>query len=145
MKYRPLLRKRLKSDEILDFLETYDMEVVYEIDRTHENMPDEYWTKCLELGLQLVFDENQYLKIVFINLTDADGFTPANLADSDVLQFDSKTVAASHAHQEGITTSEGRGVFLGEERDWIRFEHKEYSVHYEYRLGFLALVTLAAK
>lgn len=143
MKYIPLLNKRLKSDEILDLLETYDMEVIYEIDRTHENIPDEYWTKNLELGLQLKFDEDQRLKIIFINLTDTNGFTPANIENSDILHFDSKKNAVNYALDKGISTTEGQAEFYGEERDWIRFEYEGYSIHYEYRLNALALITLS--
>ena len=145
MKFIPMLRQHLKSAEMLDLLETYDMEVIYEFDRTHENMPDEYWTKCLELGLQLVFDADQNLKTIFVNLTDADGFTPTDLADTDVLRFSLKKDAASYALQEGVATSEGRAEFLGVERDWIRLEYEGYSIHYEYRQGSLALVTVASK
>jgi len=129
---------------MLDLLETYDMEVIYEFDRTHENLPDEYWTKCLDLGIQIVFDEKQSLNTVFVNLTDEEGFTPANLSESDVLHFESKRDAASHAKKEGIAFSEGKVEFMGVERDWIRFEHEGYSIHYEFRNGSLALVTITA-
>ena len=144
MDYLPLLEMHLKSDEIIDLLETYDMEVVYEFDRLHENLPDEYQARCAELGLELLFDADQRLKTVFIHLVDANGFTPADLTDSDVLRFDTKRAAASHALREGIAVKEGRSEFLGKETDWIRFEYEGYSVHYEYRRGSLALITLTA-
>jgi hypothetical protein len=142
MKYIPLLRKKLKSDEIIELLETNDMEVVYEFDRTHENIPDEYRAKSKDLGLELLFDEDQIIKTVFINLTEVDGFTPADLKDSDVTRFDSKKSASDYARKTGIVISEGRAHYLGKEIDWIRFEHEGYTIHYEYRNGSLALVTL---
>jgi len=144
MRYLALLREQLKSDSMLDLLETYDMEVIYSFDRTYENLPDAYWTKCLELGLELRFDADQCLKTIFIYITDADDFTPADLSNSDVIQFDSKAEAASYALKNGISAHEGCGEFFGEERDWIRLEYDNHSVHYEYRRGSLALVTLTA-
>lgn len=145
MNYLSLLGKHLKSDEMLDLLETHDMEVIYAFDRTHENLPDEYWARCPQLGIQLAFDADQVLKSVFIHLVAGDGFAPADLADSDVLRFASKRDVASYAQQKGIAIVEGRGELFGRETDWIRLEHEGHSIHYEYRSGKLALVTLTAQ
>jgi hypothetical protein len=145
MQYLPLLRKHLKSDEILELLETHDMEVIYEFDRTHENIPDEYCAKSLELGLELVFDEHQTLKTLFIHLNGTDGFAAADVADSDVTLFESKNDAAAFASAQGVEISEGIAELFGVERDWIRFEYKEHSVHYEFQGGSLGLVTLATR
>jgi len=145
MKYFPLLGKPLKSDELLDLFETHDVEVVYEYDRTHENLPDEYWGKCKDLGVQFVFDELQFLKFIYIHLTDADGFDPADLSASDIEVFASKLDARSHAQKKGVPVVEGRATFLGAERDWIRLEFSKHSIHYEFRAGILALVTVTKK
>ena len=37
-----LLGKKLKDDDILDVLEDYEIEVVYDFDRSHENIEDIY-------------------------------------------------------------------------------------------------------
>src|SRR5689334_14803646 len=107
MKYLPLLGKALKSDELIDLFETHDIEVIYEYDRTHENLPDEYWAKCRELGIQFAFDEHQLLKFIYVHLTDVDGFEPADLSDSDIELFASKLAAQSHAQKNGIPVVEG--------------------------------------
>jgi hypothetical protein len=39
MQYLPLLGKHLKDDDVVEVLEWADAEVVYDFDRTHENMP----------------------------------------------------------------------------------------------------------
>ena len=145
MRYLSLLREKLKSDTVIDLLETYDMEVIYSFDRTHENLPDEYRTKCVDLGLEFRFDAAQSLHTLFIHLTDVEGFTPADLTGSDVVHFTSKPEAESYALDRGIETSQGCGRFFGEERDWIRLEYSAHSIHYEYRNGALALVTLSAR
>lgn len=144
MQYLPLLRTNIKSDAIVDLLEAYDLEVTYAFDRTRENLPDEYWSKCIELGLEFCFNANQNLQSMFIHLTGTDGFTPANLTDSDIIYFKSKHSAESFAIENGIATRTGGGRFLGEERDWIMLEFHGYSVHYEFRRGLLALVTITA-
>jgi hypothetical protein len=36
----PLIGSKLKSDDIVELLEHWDAEVVYDIDRLHENTPD---------------------------------------------------------------------------------------------------------
>ena len=73
------------------------MEVIYEFDRTHENLPDEYWTKSLDLGIQIIFNEEQFVDTISINLADKEGFTPAILSESDVMVFESKKGAVSYA------------------------------------------------
>lgn len=145
MKYLPLLGKHLKADELLDLFETHEVEVIYEYDRTHENLPDEYWAKCRELGVQFVFDEHQFLKFIYVHLTDADDFEPAKLSDSDIELFASKPAAQVYAEKNGVDAVEGRAKFLGTERDWIRLEHSQHSIHYEFRAGSLALVTITKK
>jgi hypothetical protein len=74
MKHLDLLGTELKSDFLCDLFETYDVEVVYEYDRTHEGLGDEYRAELPELGLQFVFDEKQILKTVFVRPVTATTF-----------------------------------------------------------------------
>jgi hypothetical protein len=143
--YLHLLRKHLKCDEIVDLFETYDVEVVYEYDRTHENLPDEYWAKCPDLGMQLVFDDQQRLKMVYLVLTSEEGFTPASLTGSDIPRFASKQEAVQHARRNGIDMTVGRTEFQGVDTNWIRFEYEGHSIHYEFQDGRLGLVTLETR
>jgi hypothetical protein len=73
MNYLSLLGSHLKSDNMLDFLEPYDIEVIYDFDRFHENTSDQYWVTIEELGLRLKFDENQILTDVFVFLDPEQG------------------------------------------------------------------------
>ena len=51
----PLLRSHLKSDVMRDHLETWDAQVVYEYDRTHEDIPGEYWASISRRD-RVIFD-----------------------------------------------------------------------------------------
>jgi hypothetical protein len=145
MKYLPLLGKSLKSDELLDMFETHDVEVIYEYDRCHENLPDEYWAKCEGLGTQFAFDEYQVLKSIHIHLTSEDGYTPADLSASDIEFFGAKSEVQSYAEKRGIAAAQGRANFLGQDRDWIKLDYSSHSVHYEFRDRSLSLVTITRK
>lgn len=142
MKFLPLLGQSLKGDALLDLFETHDVQVVYEYDRTHENMPDEYWAKAESLGAQFVFDENQVLKFIYLHLTDTDGFEPVDLSDSDIQEFGSKGEVGDFAARMKIETAEGKASLFGTDRDWIRLEYSSHSIHYEFRPDVLCLVTI---
>jgi hypothetical protein len=144
MDFLPLLKSHLKSDEMLDLLETLDAQVVYEYDRTHENMPDEYWASIHGEGVCFKFDEEQILNCIFLHLTDTDGFTPINLSTTDIPQFGSLADAVSYADTNKLRVSSGQGELFGQLRDWIRIEYDDYWIHYEFRGDELGLVTLTS-
>ena len=83
MNFLPLLRKPLKSDEIIKILEHWDVDVIYSFDRDHENLPDEYSAAVPQEGFELVFDDEQSLKTAFVYVIATDGFEPADLSNSD--------------------------------------------------------------
>jgi len=142
MKYLPLLDQSLKSDDIIDLLEVHDIDVIYDFDRLHENIPDQYWAACHALGIQMKFDQNQILKTIFIHLTNVDGFTPADLLDSDISVFTSKQKVRNYALENNIETTEGQTSFFGEEHDWIRFDYPDYKIHYDFGDGHLRKISL---
>ena len=144
MKYIDLIGISLKSDILSDLFETYDVPVVYEYDRTHENLPDEYRAEVPDLGLQFVFDEHQSLQTSFMELVEITTFNPFD-EDDRLNRFDSKKEATRFAKSNGIQTTEGKGKFMGEKRDWIRFEYDTYSIHYEYVDKNLKMITLQKK
>jgi len=141
MKHLDLLGTPLKSDFLFDLLETYGVQVVYEYDRTHENLPDEYHAEIPNLGLQFVFDQNQMLRTLFMTPMEITTFNPFE-DDERVRMFASKSKARQHARENDVPTSEGEADFMGEHRDWIRFEGATYSVHYEYVDSALKMITL---
>jgi hypothetical protein len=142
MNFLPLLGTALKSDELLDFLEMHDVEVIYDFDRTHENMPDQYWATAKELGIQMRFDEKQVLRTIFLFLTQDGGFTPADLTDSDLVIYESKAAVREHAAKYKIPTTEGETEFLGAKRDWIRFDFPDHAIHYDFGDGPLKKISL---
>jgi hypothetical protein len=144
MKYLPLLGESLKSDEIIDLLELHDVDVIYDFDRLHENIPDQYWATCHTLGIQINFDQNQILKTIFIYLIPADGFTPADISDSDILTFDSKQKIRDYALENNIEFTEGQTSFFGEEHDWIRFDYPDHKIHYDFGGGSLKKISLSS-
>lgn len=145
MKYLDLLGVELKSDVLCDLFETHDVEVVYEYDRTHENLPDEYCAEIPTLGMRFVFDESQVLKTLFLQQVEMSGFNPFDDDDDRLKRFDSKAEARRYASENGERITEGAAEFMGEERDWIRFEYGSYSVHYEYVDSSLKMITIQAR
>jgi hypothetical protein len=143
MKLLPFLGKTLKSDEVIDLLEVHGVEVTYDFDRSHENMPDIYWAAARDLGLLFRFDESQVLGTIFIYLENKDGFKPADLRESDLQLFHTKKAVRDYAVVNRIPIKEGQGNFLGTKHDWIRFDFPDYSIHYDFGDGPLKQITLS--
>ena len=142
MNVSELLGRPLKDDEVIDLLEMWDMEVIYEFDRTHENLPDAYWAANKEQGIQLRFDEHQVLKTIFIYQKEVDGFSPADPSFTGVSPFPSIEAVRAHTKEKEIATTEGKAEWLGEPREWIRLEFSDSTIHYEFRNRELGLITL---
>lgn len=138
----PLLGCSLKSDEIMEFLELWDADVVYDFDRLHENVPDEYHAAVKRAGVQMVFDETQALTTVFLHVNARDDFTEFDLLQSDIQPFDTIENAKDFAAKRGISATQGNAVLFGIGRDWIKFEFGTHSVHYEFIAGALDMVTV---
>lgn len=145
MKHLDLLGIQLKDDFLNDLFETYEVEVIYEYDRTHENLPDEYRAKIPDLGLQFVFDENQALFTLFIEQKEKKTWNPFKEDDARLKIFSSKVSARNYAKENGIATTEGNTDFMGEEKNWIRFDLSGHSIHYEFVGGSLKKITLQNK
>lgn len=141
MHHLDLLGTHLKDEFLCDLFETYDVQVEYRYDRIHENCPDEYHAEVLDLGLQFVFDDHQVLRTLFLTPVGISTFNPF-ASDEKVPAFASKTEALSHASANGREFKEGMADFLGERREWIRFEADAYTIHYEFVDGNLRKITL---
>ena len=144
MTHVDLLGSNLKSDFLCDLFETYDVQVVYEYDRTHEGIADEYHAEIKELGLQFAFDERQILKTLFMKPVDVTTFDPFG-ADQWIHTFATKAEALRYARNNGLTAEEGTAEFMGEQKDWIRFESDTHTIHYEFVDADLRLITLQSK
>ncbi|KLC27524.1 hypothetical protein XP95_21070, partial [Xanthomonas perforans] len=140
-----LIGTALKSDVLSDLFETYEIDVVYRYDRIHENQPDQYVAEVPQLGLEFLFDSQQRLSTLFIEDTEINGFNPFEGDPVGLPRFGSKGDAITHAKRNAIELSEGRANFLGIIRDWVRFEHEKYSVHYEFVDSKLEKITVQAR
>jgi len=138
----PLLAKPMKSDEIVEVLEAHEMEVVYDFDRTHENIPDRYWASSRTGGFQFGFDEAQVLEVIFLHIEPEDGFAPFSIRESDVAAFPDREAVLRIGKEMGVRTASGSGELNGILRKWARLDYENYSLHYEFRDGALALVTI---
>lgn len=145
MNYRNLLGSHLKSDELCDLFETYDVQVVYAYDRNHEGLQDAYHAEIPDLGLQFVFDDNQLVRTLFVKPAEAGaGYNPFAQGEDKPALFPTKADALRHAITTTTAYTEGVADFLGEGRDWIRLEYDTHSVHYEYTKERLRMITLQA-
>jgi hypothetical protein len=145
MQLIPLLGKALKDDEVIDHLEGMEMEVVYDFDRLHEGQPDKYWASSKRVGIQLRFNEDQILDNIFLYIAADEGFAAFALGNSDVPVFRTAAEVQAFGDAQRLQVTKGQANFLGVSRDWIRLGFGAYSIHYEFRGGSLARVTVSRK
>jgi hypothetical protein len=142
MNYIELLGVDLKCDFLCDLFETYDVQVVYDYDRTHENMPDKYHAKIPDLGLEFIFDETKILATLFVVPVEIKSFNPFSDAYNGINKFRSKDEAINYAIKYGLKYKIGNSDFMGENKDWISFKYNGYSIHYEFTNSELRMITL---
>ena len=65
MDLESLLGRQLKDDEVVEVLDAQDMQVVYDFDRSHENLEDVYWAAAQASGFQFRFDQDQNWTLCF--------------------------------------------------------------------------------
>jgi hypothetical protein len=139
----PLIGRPLKDDDVIDILDGMEMWVTYDFDRLHEGRPDKYWAAAQKAGIQLRFDAFRTLDTIFLYITPSDGFAAFEQKDCDVPVFTTAAEAQAFGEDQRLQVSNGRVDFLGVSRDWLRLGFEAYSVHYEFRAGSLALVTVS--
>jgi hypothetical protein len=123
MKFLQLLGKRLKDNEVMDILEIYDATVVYDFDRTHENLPDEYWAACKAQGIQFKFNADQVLSTIFLYLEDREEFTPIELREiEDVPVFSSVQEVEAHCATENHSFKKGGRPNATPSKVWARID-----------------------
>jgi hypothetical protein len=146
MKFLQLLGKRLKDDELLDLLEIYDAEVVYDFDRLHENMPDQYWAACMAQGILFSFNASQVLSTIFLYLDDLEGYTPIELVEiEDIQLFSSVQEIEAYCVTEGYVCKKGGRADVNPSKLWARIDKPNVSIHYEFVAGHLARITVSTK
>jgi len=137
MKYIDILGKQLKSDDVIDVLELYDLDVIYAFDRLHENQPDEYWVASKAEGVQMHFNEVQTLETLCFYIVADEGFSPCEPNSLGVPVFDSRESARDFAVQSGLPVTEGETDLLGVHRKWIKIDFGSHLHHSEFRGGML--------
>ncbi len=143
MNLLPLLGKHLKDADIIEIFDRLEMEVLYNFDRLHEGQPDKYWAASLPNGIQFRFDAAQTLDTIFIYVMPDHGFTAFAQKDCDIPILTTEAEIQAFGEAQRAQVSQGRYDLLGVKRDWIRLAFSAYSIHFEFRKGSLAMITVS--
>jgi hypothetical protein len=142
MNLSKLLGLKLKDEEMLDVLEHHDIrEVLYDFDRTHENMPDAYWAGSKNEGFLLRFDEHQVCDVVFCYIQPAEGYSKIDPQIIGVATHASFAAAEQVCKQRHLRYSVARAEMQG---SWLRIEDGPFLTHLQFGNGALDRVTLSA-
>jgi hypothetical protein len=135
-----LLHLALKSDEVIELIEHYQLNVVYDFDRLHENTPDVYRASSPQAGFELKFDERQVLSTIFMYVRPRGKFSAILPSIAGVPFYRTFAEVSAEFTDNNIsfrTSAEGQG--------WIKGNFGTHQVHYEFnREGALSLVTVMA-
>lgn len=135
-----LLDFALKSDEVIELIEHYQVTVVYDFDRLHENTPDAYWASSHQAGFELKFDEGQVLRTIFMYVLPRGKFSAIHPSIAGVPFHRTFAEATAELAAKNIpfrTSAQGQA--------WIKGDFGTHQVHYEFNPeGALSLVTVMA-
>jgi len=135
-----LLDLALKSDEVIELLDHYEVSVVYDFDRLHENTPDVYRASSPQAGFELKFSQTQVLSTIFMYARPRGKFSAIDPSIAGVPFYQTFVEARSEFVANNVpfrTSAEGQG--------WIKGNFGTHQVHYEFnREGALSLVTVMA-
>ena len=116
---RTLLGRKLKDDEILEFIGNHDLKVWYDIDTDHENIPDAYWIQDYTHGLEIKCDENQIVSCCFLFLRPTDEYSAFAWSLPDLAICDGRIPTLGEPTKSGAY----EGV------TWVRYDGAELSIH----------------
>ena len=146
MEFINLIGINLKDDVMLEILEHYDIEVIYDFDRTHENMEDRYWVTSEQNGFQFRFNENKELDVIFLYLSEEDGFTPIDKADLGLPVYETFDNAETSFSENKIPYIQSQGEPGSEMyKAWIKASFNNYTVHYQFEENIINMVTISAQ
>ena len=146
MQFADLLGRKLKDDEILEVLETHEMFVVYEFDRTHENMDDLYWSDAKADGFQLGFNKDQLLNVIFLYVAPSDGFSAIDPQAVPYPLYQTFEEAKAAFELAGLSYRESVGApGTPMYKWWIKVDFESHTRHYQYKAGSLFRLTLELK
>lgn len=121
---------KLKSDEVVDFLETYELHVEYHFDRLREGEPDSFSVECEELSLELSFDADQRCTTIFV--ANPDETLSRGLAKFPYLK--SPAEVEEYASINALELRRGPS--------WIRCDGPSRCLHYEFVAERLSRITI---
>ena len=145
MNYIDILGEPLKSDFLIDLFETYDVDVIYTYDRTHENMEDEYRCGIPDMGLEFIFDGSQKLTTLFMTKIEHSGHNPFEGDDPRMTPFQTADEAMRFARTNSIDAMHqeaNEDSFLGAIPEWVKFTFDNHSIHYQFDGTEISGVTL---
>jgi hypothetical protein len=128
----------LKSRDVVDLLERFELDVIYDFDRVQEGTPDAYHVSAHELGLEMKFDEKQILETLWCYVKPRGKF--AAIERECIGVFIPKT----HAEAKGLAIKSGNPYQSDDsgESTYVRLDGPTMWVHYEFVRGELSLVTI---
>lgn len=137
-----LLNRPLKSKQLIQLFEQYDVVVTYSYDRLEENLSDQYYGSIEELGLEFRFNEKQSLETIYfyVNRQGDSEFSIGNNANFS--EFTCSDDIQRYADRCGIPTEVGSVYLFGQNREWIKLIQQDYFIHYEFHDAVLKLITL---
>ena len=121
---------RLKSDEVIELLDLYDLPVQYHFDRLHEGESDSYTVESKELSLELRFDADQRCTTIFIR-------DPALALSQGLVSFPN---LQSPADIEGY--AKANHLTLRRGSSWLRCDGTASCLHFEFDGEELKMVTI---
>lgn len=145
MQFSNLLGKKLKSDEVIELLEHFDVPVIYDFDRLHEGMEDVYWASAYDQGFQFRFDENQVLDVIFLYMIERDGFTPIRESEIEEPIFSSFVGAKEQFDRSGTEYTSSPNDDPNDKfyQRWIKAKKGAFTVHYEFVNKKLRMITMS--
>lgn len=145
MTYIDLLGRALKDPVVIDVLEADDLEVIYDFDRLSENQPDQYWVASTAEGVQMRFNADQVLDVLFFYLEPDGNFAACNPKTMGIPVFSSLDEATHHAEVSNLPFEKGEVDFLGVYREWIKIDRGAYLHHSEFRGAHLHQITASLR
>lgn len=130
-----LLGKQLKDDGIAELLEAHDVDVVYDFDRLHENIPDTYWASIYDAGIQLRFNEHQTLSTLFCYIIPHYGFDTVAIETLGVPACNSFQIAEQACQVSKLP------YVASPTKLWLKVIGDSHHTHYEFKEGALSMIT----
>jgi hypothetical protein len=145
VQFTKLLGNKLKSDQVIELLEHYDVDVIYDFDRLHEGTEDVYWASFYEQGFQFRFNKEQTLDVIFLYMQERDGFLYIHDNEVDVDVLSSFVEAKESFEEKGIEyiTSPSDDPDHVLYQRWIKSKSGGFSAHYEFIKSKLRMITLS--